>query len=462
MSKITIFAGLNAMRKINIHRILRSFATAVAAMILASCSHDWLSLLNPDLGLGSGNNGDRTPNEESRKVMLLYSAGFNSLASYLKDDIKDLKGGWLPAGTRRDDVVLIYSHFPEAGSGYSRQTSPTLVRIYTRESNVIADTLVVYPEGTISASAGQLNNVLTYIKDNFQAKSYGMIFSSHATGYLPTGYYQHEDSALTDDIAPMSLGRNGFRLTSAPYVEPEHDPSLPMVKSIGQDQVGTSGAYTSYEIELADFADAIPMELDYILFDACLMGGVEVAYELKDKVRKIGFSQTEVLAEGFCYGSLTTHLLNIEESDPVSVCRDYFNQYDVQTGVYQSATISLIDCTRMEPLAELCRTLFDKYSENLSKIRPGDVQKFFRSGRHWFYDLESILVNAGIDDAELADLHDRLDDCVLYKAHTPRFMSEFDIRTFSGFSMYLPCNGSRLLDNFYTTLKWNQATGLVD
>ena len=34
--------------------------------------------------------------ESARKVLLLYSAGYNSLRNYLLDDINDLKEGWLP------------------------------------------------------------------------------------------------------------------------------------------------------------------------------------------------------------------------------------------------------------------------------------------------------------------------------------------------------------------------------
>ena len=90
------------------------------------------------------------------------------------------------------------------------------------------------------------------------------------------------------------------------------------------------------------------------------------------------------------------------------------------------------------------------------------MQRFFRSDKHWFYDLESILINAGISIDELDSLHNALDECIIYKAYTPEIMSEFDIHTFSGFSMYLPCNGSKVLDRFYRTLKWNQDTGLVN
>lgn len=433
--------------------------TLLTAMAVLSCQPDWTSDLEPDMSLGNIPASSRKPNVENRKVMLLYSAGFNSIASYLKADIEDLKKGWIPYGRRPEDIILVYSHFPSK-EGYKTQTPSYLVQLYMNsESEVISDTLKVYPAGTISASAEQLNNVLTYVRDNFQAKSYGMIFSSHATGYLPTGYY-NKPQETSDDFEWKSRRRRGA--TSVPFTEPEYDPSMPMVKSIGQDQIGNIGSYESYEIELSDFAEAIPMHLDYLLFDACLMGGIEVAYELKDKVSKVGFSQTEVLAEGYCYESLAHHLLGGEESDPKSVCEDFYNQYAEQSGLYQSATISLIDCSKLQPLASVCKELFKQYSEEISSLDPSKVQKYFRSGKHWFYDLESILINAGITAGELKDLHNALDKCVMYKAHTPKFMSEFDIHTFSGFSMYLPCNGSKFLDSFYKTLKWNQDTGLVN
>ena len=447
------------MNKISQH-IKWIVVTLLAAVAIISCTPEWIDEVKPGLIYGNGNYGDREVNEETRKVMLLYSAGFNSLSSYLKDDIKDLKKGHIPSNARPDDVVLIYSHFPIDGEGYKTQSSPTLVRLYSgRDSVIIADTLVVYPQGTVSASGKQVNEVLNYIRKNFHAKSYGMIFSSHATGYLPAGYFQNPVGE-SSDIDWMSAKRQ--QMTVVPYIEPEYDPSLPMVKSIGQDQVGSYGSYVSYEINLDDFADAIPMYLDYLLFDACLMGGIEVAYELKEKVGLVGFSQTEVLAEGYCYENITDHLLKGDEPNPEGVCRDFFNQYDIQNGVYRSATISLIDCSRLNPLAELCRHLFAKYADEIKAIDYRNVQKFYRSDKHWFYDLESILINAGINSEELAGLHEVLNECVVYKAHTPEFMSEFSINIFSGFSMYLPNKGSRYLDSFYKTLKWNLDTGLVN
>ena len=398
--------------------------------------------------------------ESARKTLLLYSAGYNSLRSYLLDDIKDLKEGWLPGGDCNDDVLLVYSHTPKSNGAYATPTTPYLIRLYKDKNGIaVCDTLLTYPESTISASPQQLNTVLSYVRDNFTSGSYGMIFSSHATGYLPSGYYTNPNGYTFRKSAMM---RSRGIPSPVPYIEPDFDPSLPMVKSIGQDQVGPSNDRVSYEMELTDFAEAIPMKLDYILFDACLMGGIEVAYELRGKCGQVGFSQAEVLAEGFDYKTLTQHLLLAEVPYPMGVCRDYFTQYDIQSGVYRSATISLVDCDKVDPVAEVCRDIFSAHRDGLASIDHETVQRYYRGSKHWFYDLESIARKAGATEEEIARLQNALDQCLLYKGHTPEFMSEFRIDIFSGFSMYLPCHGSAELNKFYRTLQWNMDTGLVE
>ena len=55
-------------------------------------------------------------------------------------------------------------------------------------------------------------------------------------------------------------------------------------------------------MELADFASALPLpnhrKWDFILFEGCYMGSVEVAYELKDKTEAIIASPTEIVSPG--------------------------------------------------------------------------------------------------------------------------------------------------------------------
>ena len=434
-------------------------------VVLSSCSKE--SIHGDGFTHTQGNK--REPSEpaiqqEKRNVLILYSAGFNSISSYLQEDIEDIQKGWIPGSHRHANILLVYSHFPTKRFAYSTPTSPTLTRLYTDPSGkIIADTLKRYPAGTHSATPEQFHEVLSYIKDEFPAKSYGMIFSSHASGYLPAGYYTKPDDYIFKEKsgAAYRMGLPGQQSQPVPYYEPQHDPSLPAVKSIGQDVDGSSGTNLSYEIDLDDFAKALPMQMEYILFDACLMGGVEVAYELKDKCRHVGFSQTEVLAEGFNYKTLTTHLLGSDTPDPQAVCEDYFLQYDIMSGIYQSATISVVDCTKMEPLAEICTKLFEKYRANISMIPSSQVQRYFRGSDHWFYDLKDIIIKAGATTEEIQEVQEALDECIQYKAATPKFMESFAIKTYSGLSMYLPGQGSVDLERYYRTLEWNKATSFL-
>ena len=453
------------MNKVFDNIINRISAAMFVVVMLAACQpsfdfdsdHDGVSAGRPDVL------GGREVSEETRNVLLLYSAGYNSISSYLAEDIQDLMKGDLPSNSRMKDVLLVYSHLTAKNNGYSEPNPPVLMRVYEGyDGEVVTDTLVRYPASVHSADPVQLNAVLTYVKENFPAKTYGMIFSSHATGYLPAGYYTKPEDYIYDPSSAM-MGRQGYRKShrGVPYVEPEHDPSLPMVKSIGQDQVGTYGNFLSFEIQLEDFAEALPMYLDYILFDACLMGGVEVAYELAGRCGLVGFSQAEVLAEGFDYKAIPTHLLNGGTPDPQAVCEDYFQQYDIQSGIYRSATISMVDCSKMEPLAEVCAELFRKYAMEIATLKPEKVQRYYRSDYHWFYDLADIVAKAGAAAEEISALNKAIECCMVYRAATPEFMGSFTIDTYSGFSMYLPSDGSLELDKYYKTLKWNVATGLV-
>ena len=87
--------------------LLRIVALLAACLCLFACAPDWVDEFEMDFSRPSINPGDRESSEDPRNVLLLYSAGFNSLSSYLSEDIEDLKSGWLPGKLRSDDVVLV-------------------------------------------------------------------------------------------------------------------------------------------------------------------------------------------------------------------------------------------------------------------------------------------------------------------------------------------------------------------
>ncbi len=397
--------------------------------------------------------------DREKTGLIYYACGYNSLTSYIKEDISQLTSGYLPTNASCDNILFIYSHLTKYSGNYKIKTAPSLTRVYKDKNSgkVVKDTLWVLPEETISASAKTMNEVLNFIQEKYPDYNYGMIFSSHATGWLPAGYYSNSNFY---DKQTYKLSRYDAKEESkpkgVPYVEPEYDPNAPMVKSVGQDVVGA----LSYEMTIKEFAEAIPMHLDYILFDVCLMGGVEVAYELKDKCDFIGFSPTEVLAEGYDYTKLGKAILSWGGPNPQKLCQDFFTYYDSLTGQNRSATISYVETKHFKELGDFCKIIFDKYRANIENIDYTKVQRYYRYNYHWFYDLRSIIENLGATESELSNLDTILDKCILYKDSTEEFIG-IKIESYSGLSMYLPSHGSEYLNNYYQELEWNKTSKLV-
>ena len=390
---------------------------------------------------------DVTP--EKAQVMILYSAGFNSLCAALEDDVNDIKSGYLPLVGSMSKAVLVYSRRLSETGRYTDRTPSYLIRLSVDGwGKVISDTLKTWPETDEAVSASTMTDVLETVKGLYPHASYGMVFSSHGSGWLPSGYYS------TGKITAGTAG-----LQAVPYIDPNSDGSMPRVKSIGIDNITSRN---TYEMEIETFAQALPMKFDYIIIDACLMGCIEVAYALKDKCDKLVFSQAEVLEDGLCdYTTLTQRVLRPVVPDLYNLCEDSYRHYKNQDDpIYRSLTISMIDCTRLDGLAESCKSLFSKYRNQISLVNAANVQGYFRSRKHWFYDLTDILRQSGVPEADMTDYNKAMSDCVLYNAATDTFIN-FDIRTHCGLSMYLPADGNSELDEFYKTLSWNKASGLV-
>ena len=82
-------------------------AVVAAAMLLAACSEKGLDTENVPRQFKN-----RTDAPRSRKVLLLYSAGLMDISSYLKEDIQDLEGGYVPRKMESADVLLVFSRQP--------------------------------------------------------------------------------------------------------------------------------------------------------------------------------------------------------------------------------------------------------------------------------------------------------------------------------------------------------------
>ena len=390
-------------------------------------------------------------------VMMCF--GFNNLSSSLAEDIRDLEKGFIPGSAPLENYLFVFSHLVE--SSYSTPSSPKLQRIYLGpDGNPMKETLLEMEPGTISNRAECIREVLEFLKEKYpEIESFGVLMSSHGTGWTPPGYcttgYKNEGNS---DV--IEWRRSAFPET---YLSGEYlyEP-VPGVKSMGYTVTGVNPT-VAYETDIREIADLLPFKLDYIIFDACFMGGVEVACEFRDKCNFVVASQTEILSDGMDYTTMISDLLEGNRADLVSLATNYFNHYNLSSGSKRSATISVVDCSKLGTLAAVCRNLFRNYDISKDNVDASKLQKYFYYTNHaWFYDLYSIVQAAGASETELSDLQWALDECILYKAATPTFaLYGFPIDTHSGLSMYLPEKERTQLNSYYRELTWNKLTGLL-
>ena len=440
--------------KFNRNNIFSILSLLAIACVAFSCTYDDINF-----GLSGGTSGTaesvRNEGECYKNVFLLYSAGYNNLSPDFGEDVDDLLSNYIPSSRR--EAILIFSHRTKSYGDYTTKTSPVLFRaLCDTEGKVTCDTLLVMEPGTPSVSKETLNEVLTYVKDRFPSEHYGLMFSSHSSGWLPPKFKfntswkiaRHGENTETDEYDPHGPRQDG----------------LPEVRSIGSEWAKPEG---DREIDIRDFADAIPMHLDYIIFDTCLMGCVEVAYELRNKCNEIVFSPAEILAEGMDYTTVISYLINDSGRDLAGFAENYYNFYNdpYRSHSYRSGTITLIDCTRIEQLAQTCKDIFSAHREEISLLytKTNSVQRYYTISSHkCFYDLEDIITNCKASAEELAALRNSLDLCIPYCAATDYILGDINVITYSGLSMYLPLPSEPGLNSYYMTLEWNKATSLVE
>lgn len=454
--------------EIMMHKKVKNIFCAVVLAALAAVSCDKLDddfkikVNNP-----SQNAGTRMPGKSNGSVRahLMVSFGFNSLSSYLVEDIKDLEDGFIPGNGAQDNLLFVFSH--SAQGSYSQPTSPVLTRLYKgANGQIFKQKLLELPSGEIPNSKENLALIFKYIQDRYHPDELGVLMSSHGTGWTPPGYcskpasFEKESEWLSPTL--FSVPRWGESFV------PERDFEVfPLTKSFGETKIASNPG-TSYETDIKELAESIPYKLDYLILDACFMGGVEVAYELRDKCRFLCFSQTEILADGMNYKTMMSHLLEKKEADVISLGNEFYDYYNKQSGYNRSATISVIDCSKMDPLVEVCEDFFSRHDIDSKNCASDELQPYFRSqyakNHGWFYDLRSIFVAAGADEEELKLLDAALAQSVVYNEATEYFMEGyggFRVKYHCGFSMYLPYPEKKYLNNYYKTLAWNEATGLI-
>ncbi|MFX1318393.1 MAG: clostripain-related cysteine peptidase [Promethearchaeota archaeon] len=121
---------------------------------------------------------------------------------------------------------------------------------------------------------------------------------------------------------------------------------------------------TIEELEQA-LSDSQIQHLDIVAFDACLMGQLEVAYEIRNSTDLVVFSEESVPVTGFPYEDILLNLTTFPTSTPKTVASSlvyyYVTAYDIGGRYYDpmnlAVCLSAIECDMLDAVAEALNEL---------------------------------------------------------------------------------------------------------
>lgn len=332
-----------------------------------------------------------------KKVLLVYLGGDNNLSYETDEKFNAITDGW---DKSVENKILIYQD--------AQGRKPQLTEVGGKFSEMYSQ--------ENSASPETFKRVLAKAKSLYPTAEFNLLVFSHASGWLPSG-----------------------------------ELNKPNTRSIiidGKD-----------EMELTDFASAIPDGMFHtIVFEACFMAGIEVAYELKDKTHYIAASSAEILSPGFT--PLYKDYVNLLfQENTQEFMQAAFNFYNSQSGAYRSATFSIVNTKKLDALIHFIRTNA-KYNP---EINPNTIQIFDRN-KNFFYDFEDYFAQLLADDTQKQTLKNLIEECVVWKIATPAFMQRwhgdengFKINKHSGMTTYIINPNKPHLTEAYKKLKWSKA-----
>ena len=401
---------------------------------------------------------EQQPAKRSGRTVLAYLISNNagtSLDSDLRNNVIDM---YTALGNMKESCTLLVFYRPYTGD--TPLSKPTLMSFYAdgrgNINNVAALTgseltfdavcrIAQKKEYTmnsqIATDPAVMEEVFTDMQTVAPSDSYGLILGSHASGWMKGNSVQS--------------------------------------KAFGDDD--------GYNINIPDLADVLKNsfseKLDFVLFDACMMGTAEVGYELKEITSHCIASVMETPALGFPYKQIFSYLYS-ENIDYSAVCHEFisFNKVNNAWG-----TCAVMDCSQMENLASAVKAKLSEWQDALSSVSMQNVQRYgVNSYKYFSYDVldffrelgrkSGVVKTTDLNEA-IASVQSALNQAVIAKDCLSGVDYDFEGLTidgtrFCGIGMYIPkevndyvpdnISWNNWNDYYEQSISWYRAAGWAD
>ena len=326
------------------------------------------------VALSCSDNNGREPVEPISRTVLVYMAADNNLSYDSQRDLHEMAIA-VDEGALDRGGHLIVMQATERGQ--------KLLEVVKGKNPV---TLVEYTDTGSVLTPEFMKGVFSDMRSVAPAESYGLVLWSHATGWMD------ETSVL-------------------PWPSP---------RSFGLD--------VKQRMSLAALHDALSGQgFEWIYFDCCHMGTVEVFYELRDCASVFVASPTELPAEGMRYDINVHHFFNPSGADLVSAAKATYAEHSENS----FCSMTVVDASRLDYLATATRRVVEESAGLPSDYRGIPFMRRQISPICTIYDMADYITNLSPSAPVLASWRRAYDAAILYSVATPNCLG-LDLTAYSG------------------------------
>ena len=361
------------------------------------------------------------------RTVLVYMVANNTLGTNWACDEADFKE--MIEAVKNNDLgdgrLLVYHNPPRCS-----ETRPCQLYEVTAEG---LKTLKAYPyaEPGESMTSERMTEVMADMKKLATAASYGLVLWSHADNWL---------------------GNTGD--TDSRY------------RGFGED--------AGYRMSVPTLARSLANEqLAFIYFDCCLMGSVEVLYEMRHITPLAVASPTELGIDGMPYHKNVPVMFDRSLTDEEQCIRmaentfDYYKNHPTEcsgSSSCQKTDECQMTVVRLDRIGRLAKASCD-IMRTVTKL-PSSLSSLQNYGGTWSnwgaYDMDDYMAllapadadNPGVESALLTAWRAALAETVVYKATSATNINGTSMRRYCGLGSYAMTNVNQTSWRSYNTLSW--------
>lgn len=266
-----------------------------------------------------------------RRTVLIYMVSENTLSTATENDIQELTYAANRNMIPEDCNILVYND----------NTRLPYITLFNKNGTT---TWKTWNKEQNSADSTVMLATLKDMIANYPSQHYALVLWSHGSGWAPAEKtVEKQKKEYLESLNASARQARAFGIDN------------------GKNSASENGPYQMNISSVKWVLNKLGVHMDYILWDACLMQGIETAYELRHQADWLIGSPTETPGMGAPYHLAAEGLCN---ADMKAILDAYNKYYDNSTTYLRNFPLSFIKTSELDALAKATAPLIAKYFED--------------------------------------------------------------------------------------------------